>query len=241
MRRWTKRIGLSAAFLMLAFVLAAGFSMRSGDPLLFPVKPGAVAIPVHVVSHGYHSGLVLRRNDLLHTAVARNNSPMNDILGRFGLFNYLEFGWGDEGFYHDVRTIGDLKITQALRALLKPGNASVMHVVGLYEEPRQNFPLAAIIVLPVSDEGFERLATALDQSFARDEHLNAMEMGVGLYGASLFYRATGTFNLFNVCNHWVARLLAEAGVPSNPFLATMAEGLIFDLEWRAKARDLPRH
>jgi rhamnogalacturonyl hydrolase YesR len=95
-------------------------------------------------------------------------------------------------------------------------------------------PISSAITL--SDRGFQRLVEALDRSFARGEHTHVEEMGVGLYGPSLFYRAVGTFNLLNVCNHWVAQLLDAAGVPTNPVLATLPPGLLLDLSWRAKVQ-----
>ncbi len=239
MRRLAVRIAIGAALLIAAFTLAAVLDMRAGNSALFPVKPGDRGIPVYVVSHGYHSGLVLRREDLDRAAEAQKLPVMKEVLTRFQAFDHLEFGWGDEGFYHSVRTLGDLQLTEALRALFLPNNPSVMHVVGLYESPREAFPSADIIFTFVSEAGFSHLTAALDQSFARDGD-HAEEMGAGLYGPSLFYRATGTFNLFNVCNHWVAHLLDAAGLPTNPLLSTLPKGLFFDLAWRAHTRTLPR-
>ena len=60
-----------------------------------------------------------------------------------------------------------------------------------------------------------------------------VELGVGIYGPSLFYRARGEFSILNVCNHWVARLLDAAGVPTPPLLDTLPLGLTLDLRWRA--------
>ena len=39
-------------------------------------------------------------------------------------------GWGDEGFYTRVPTTAELTTALALRALFRPGNPSVLHVVG---------------------------------------------------------------------------------------------------------------
>jgi uncharacterized protein (TIGR02117 family) len=239
MRRLTARIAIGTALLISAFALATVLNMHSGNSALFPVKPGDMGIPVYVVSHGYHSGLVLRRTDLDRDAEAQKLPAMEEVLDRFHAFDYLEFGWGDEGFYHNVRTLGDLQLLEALRALFLPNNPSVMHVVGIYGSPRDMFPSADIIFTLVSETGFSRLSAALDQSFARDGD-HPEEMGAGLYGPSLFYRGTGTFNLFNVCNHWVAHLLDAAGVPTNPLLSTLPKGLFFDLAWRAHTQTLPR-
>src|SRR3712207_8668119 len=54
--------------------------------------------------------------------------------------------------------------------------------------------------------------TLFRSSFERRDGL-PVELGPGLYGPSLFFRADGAFHLLSVCNHWTARLLHEAGLP----------------------------
>jgi len=81
----------------------------------------------------------------------------------------------------------------------------------------------------------------LSASFGRGPGGTAVEpLGQGLYGPSLFYRGVGGFHVFNVCNHWVARLLSAAGLPTAPVLATLPPGLFLDLKWRAGLVPLPR-
>ena len=77
-------------------------------------------------------------------------------------------------------------------------------------------------------------------TFAPGAGIAADDLGPGLYGPSRFYRANGTFNIFHVCNHWLADLLDAAGVPTAPVLATLPAGLFLDLEWRSGLRPLPR-
>ena len=80
----------------------------------------------------------------------------------------------------------------------------------------------------------------LDATFARSKgRFMPEELGRGLYGMSLFFRANGAFHLFNVCNHWIANLLDAAGVPTTPVLATLPFGLLLDLEWRSGLARLP--
>jgi hypothetical protein len=75
---------------------------------------------------------------------------------------------------------------------------------------------------------------ALDASFVRRGEPPAPQvLGQGLYGPSLFYRAVDNFHLFNVCNHWVARMLSAAGIRTAPVLATLPAGLLLDLKWRS--------
>jgi hypothetical protein len=44
-----------------------------------------------------------------------------------------------------------------------------------------------------------------------------------------------------VCNHWLADLLAAAGVSTAPVPATLPPGLFLDLEWRSGLRPVARN
>jgi hypothetical protein len=117
--------------------------------------------------------------------------------------------------------------------LFAPGNPSVLHVVGLADHPRAFFPHADMVRLELSESGLEHLLARLEVTFAPEAWRE--DLGRGLYGPSLFYRAVGAFHIFNDCNHWVADLLDAAGVPTAPVPATVPAGLLFDLTWRAGA------
>jgi len=107
-------------------------------------------------------------------------------------------------------------------------------VVGVKDDPRARFANSDLVRVDISGAGFARLTDMLEATFARSKgSFVPEELGPGLYGTSLFFRANGAFHLFNVCNHWIANLLDAAGVPSAPVLATLPFGLLLDLEWRS--------
>jgi hypothetical protein len=83
------------------------------------------------------------------------------------------------------------------------------------------------------------MAEELDATIARDDGGLPEDLGPGLYGPSLFFRANGAFHLLNVCKHWIARLLDAAGVPTAPVLATLPVGLLIDLEWHSGLVRMP--
>jgi Protein of unknown function (DUF2459) len=113
-------------------------------------------------------------------------------------------------------------------------------VVGVENDPRAMFPNSDLVRVDLGEAGFERLADKLDATFTRGpDGVRPEELGPGLYGASLFFRANGAFHVLNVCNHWIAGLLDAAGVPTAPALATLPLGLLFDLEWRSNLVRLP--
>jgi uncharacterized protein (TIGR02117 family) len=221
-------------------VAATLVTMRPGDRALYPPPPGQPTVRVFVVSHGYHAGIVLPRATLADVASRRRNAALVAVSTRFGAFPFVEVGWGDEGFYRSVPTIASLTVPMAARALFLPGNRSVVHVVGLSYPPRAAFPAADIIPLDLSAGGFERMSARIDATFAPAGDVPADDAGPGLYGPSRFYRARGSFNIFHVCNHWLADLLDAAGVPTAPVLATLPPGLFMDLEWRSGLSPMPK-
>src|SRR5262245_19132282 len=244
MGRLAKRVALgllvAVVVLIAALIAATVYSARPGNPRLWPPSAGAPPVEIHVVSHGWHSGVVLSRAAMADYASRQGRPVLLSVAQRLANFRWLEIGWGDEGFYRSAADLAALDVTLAARALRRPGNPSVLHVVGLSDHPRATFPQADIVRIELSAEGFSRLLDLLQTSFARGPDGAPQPLGPGLYGTSLFYRGVEPFNLLNVCNHWVARLLSIAGIPTAPVPATLPQGLLLDLRWRAKLPLLPR-
>src|SRR5262249_16492408 len=163
-------------------------------------------------------------------ASRRGLSALGYVATRFADFDWLEIGWGDEGFYRYVPTVESLTVALALRALFRPGNPSVLHVVGVKDDPRAMFANSDLVRIGLSNTGFARARCDLARS---NGSLMPQELGPGLYGTSLFFRANCAFHLLNVCNHWIARVLDAADIPTAPMLATLPFGLLLDLRWRS--------
>jgi hypothetical protein len=83
----------------------------------------------------------------------------------------------------------------AIRALFRTGNPSVLHVVGVKDDPRAMFANSDLVRVDIGDAGFARLTDMLDATFARSKgSFMPEELGPGLYGTSLFFRANGAFS-----------------------------------------------
>jgi len=225
-----------AAFVIAAaLILAAAATVLTrhpGDPALFPAKAGDATVTVYVTAYGYHSGLVLPVARLNAAAEKIAHGEVIAIADRFRAYGFVEVGWGDAGFYRLVPTLSDLTMSEATRALFHSGNPSVLHVAGVSRLPPGQVGGVEIVPINLSEPGFERLVARLAESVATED-ARPVELGPGLHGPSLFYRARGTFNIFNVCNHWVARLLNAAGVGSLPVLDTLPAGLLLDLRYQS--------
>jgi uncharacterized protein (TIGR02117 family) len=240
MRRLAAGLGIVLLLSLLAFAGAAFITSRPADPKLWPPRPDARAIEVFVVSNGYHTGIALPRPAVAEFSSERGYPALIAVSQRFAAFDWLEIGWGDEDFYRNVPTAGDITLPLAFRALFGRGNPTVLHVAGLGGDPASVFPAADLVRVPLSTAGFDRLLAGVDATFAPPIVGALPDLGRGLYGTALFYRATGSFNLLHVCNHWVDDMLGSAGLPTAPVLATFAQGLWLNLRWRAGLRPVLR-
>jgi uncharacterized protein (TIGR02117 family) len=155
---------------------------------------------LYVVGHGKHTGIVVNRVDL----VALLPSLAKDI-GRDG---YVEIGWGEERYYQ----AGTGTLSLALRAALWP-NTSVLQLVAFPGLPGSHFTQAEVVELPVDEAGYAAALTFVAGTFTRAPDGVPIRLGPALYGEGWFYRAEGSFHLFNNCNNWVAKAIETTGAP----------------------------
>lgn len=204
-----------------------------------PGRPGRTSalddLPVLVVDHGYHAGLILPRGALAERARVLGLARLEAVLARFVAYDHVEIGWGDEGFYRTVPGLSALTLPQALRALFGRDNPSVLHVVGIPGAPAAYFAMSDMLRLRVDAAGFDRVAAGIEATLAPAPGAAVAELGPGLYGPSLFFRADGAYHLTQNCNHWVARLVNAAGAPVSLVAATVSVGLMADLRMRGGA------
>ena len=205
---------LAALLLLLALlVLASGCAARSNPGALPAADAQETTHRVHVVRHGWHSGIVVRAADVpLQAWPARRE---------FADAEYLEVGWGDRAYYRAP----DPSLWLGLRALLWP-TAGVLHMVAFSGPVEHYFASAEIVALQITPQGFARLVAAVSASHELDATGQPIPLGPGPYGKSRFYASSEAFHLFATCNGWVAAMLREAGVPLSPALSPTA-GMLF--------------
>lgn len=219
--RATERRAAGAAVLALC---AAAISACADPPPDVPVaSPAAQAHAAHVVSNGWHTGIVIDRASLAASGLPPEAVDFPDA-------PFLEFGWGDRDFYMAV----DETLWITLKAALVPTPA-VMHVAAL-ERPPEPSASVTVVRLSFSEPALQRLIGAVSASFDRSEGGAAMPIGPGRYGDGRFYPATGRFHLLDNCNTWTARVLSEAGVPISPAGVVTARTLMHRVQ---KAAGLP--
>ena len=168
---------------------------------------------VHIVGHGWHTGIVLAVND-----ISPDDWPEARHLT--GL-DHVEVGWGDEGFYRAKK----ITIPLCLRAAFLP-TPSVLHVAGIRGSVRDMFPVSDIVELNLTDDQHARLCRFVAATHTRDSEGDPISLGPGIYGESVFYRAEGNYYFPNTCNVWTARALKDAGLPIRSFGAIRAESVL---------------
>ncbi|GBC59841.1 hypothetical protein DENIS_0782 [Desulfonema ishimotonii] len=181
-----------------------------------PEKDAAGNQTLFVVSHGWHTGLVINR--------AAASSHLEHLRGVFENAKYIEIGWGDEGFYRAEKITAGL----VLRAIFWP-TKTVLHIVAVPIPPEEYFPGSKVVELTLSEKGFEKMVRYINSSFAPDGSLNPVSLGPGLYGDSLFFRAKGQYVAFNTCNNWTAHAIRASGFPISPFYALTAGNVMYQV------------
>ncbi len=214
---------LAALLLLLALVvLAPGCAAQLNPGAASAADAQATMHRVHVVRHGWHSGIVVRAADVPeHAWPARR-----EFIGA----EYLEVGWGDRVYY----PAPDPSLWLGLRALLWP-TAGVLHMVAFSGPVEHYFASAEIVALQLTPQGFARLVAAISASHELDAAGQPIPLGPGLYGTSRFYASREAFHLFATCNVWTAAMLREAGVPVSPALSPTAGALFAKLRRHGQA------
>ena len=171
---------------------------------------------LYVVSHGWHTGLVLKRRSLVEVL------PFlaEDVRGG----EYVEIGWGDERFYQAQTVTAGL----ALRAILWP-TSSVLHVVAFQGPPQRYFSQSKVVELSGTQAGYRDLLAFVARSFTRTSDNALIRLGPGLYGDSWFYHAEGVFHAFNTCNTWVAEAIEKTGYPISSRTTLTAQDVLSQL------------
>lgn len=168
---------------------------------------------VFIVNHGWHTGFVIPAKSVL--------SELPLLRKRFGDVLYLEFGWGDSGFYQAS------EITSALtvQAVFWPTD-SVVHVVEVPQSPELYFKNSEVKSIYLDNQQLALLLTYLCSSFAKkDDQLISMKKGI--YGNSQFYKGEGSYYLMNTCNKWTAKGLKSAQRKVDP-LFMLTAGSVMD-------------
>jgi uncharacterized protein (TIGR02117 family) len=207
-------------------LLVAALIIYLFAPLPAPRVAAASAgdcVELHLYSNGFHSDIAAP------AAIFPADHPLRRLYPEARSFL---IGWGEERFYYSEG--GDLWL--GLDALAPPSR-SVLHIAHDAERASAYLGPTDDVVIPVSREGAAAFVAFVDRALLLDAGGAAMVTRPGKWvGKSSFLRANGSFHLFNVCNHWMARAIRAAGLNVNARTAWFASTLVPDVRRHALAR-----
>lgn len=169
---------------------------------------------VRLWSNGWHANLALPADAF------NEGHPVRTL---FPEAQYFLIGWGERDFYMAT----EAGFWKGLKAIIPP-SSSVVHVIAA-DTPVEDTQWRPrdFVQFAISQAGAEQIADGIAKSLSYDETGTLIILGEGrVAGASHFLAARENFHLFNMCNHWTARRLREAGVPVRAGISFTAPGLI---------------
>jgi len=185
--------------------------------------PGPVDI--YIVRQGWHTGLIVPASTI--------QSRLPKLYERFADTPYLEFGWGDRGYYEAE----DVSIGLTIQAALWPTD-SVMRVIAIPERPDMHFAGKEIETLCLDENHYALLLGFIENSFYKDSDGRIIDSKDGFEGDSQFYQATGDYYLMNTCNTWTAKGLKTAGLDISPAFKSGAGSIERNLSRQKKKQVL---
>jgi uncharacterized protein (TIGR02117 family) len=192
-----------ACIILLPLSLISGCSSQPYVIKLAEDAPRTGHNEIYVVSHGWHTGLVLPAKEI--------QLRLPGLKKRFGDKPFIEFGWGDKGFYQT----NEITTGLTFRAMFW-SSGSVIHAVAVPGDVLKFFQNSEVRQLCLSDAGVSSLIDFIANSFSKNPQGEIVELKNGIYGDSQFYAGTGDYYLFNTCNKWTAKALRSAGMDISP-------------------------
>jgi uncharacterized protein (TIGR02117 family) len=211
--RWALRF--KGAFAAAVLCLLGAPTVRLVSAAEPGAPPASRLYPIYVVAGGWHTELAL--------PVTSVGAPLSALDARFPGARYLVFGWGARGYYMARHP----DFADLLRAAT-PGPA-VMLVIPLTISPAAFAGPANTFGMAISPAGAARLSQLLWSELLPDRERVPHELGLGPDPGSIFFAATGTYDVSHTCNTWTAGALRAAGVPVSADGVVFADQLLYQL------------
>ncbi|MFS4484019.1 DUF2459 domain-containing protein [Hyunsoonleella sp. 2307UL5-6] len=144
---------------------------------------------VYLHTNGVHLDIVIHKNNI-SSKTLENIYILEDE-------NYISFGWGDENFYINTPTWGDLTLKNGFSAMFLK-STSLMHVTR-YTTKDDNWTLVKL-----SERELNALNTYIFQTFKLNNDNKFDILPNTFYTAfDNFYKANGSYSCLDTCNSWV--------------------------------------
>jgi len=178
-------------YLIIALILSSITIDRKIEDQVFDKK-------IYLSTNGVHLNIIIAKKDL--------DSLLLKGIKYIETENYLSFGWGDEQFYLNTPTWGDLTFKNAFRALFL--NSSTLIHVNRYKQQHSDW-----VEINISESELEKLSAYLLDSFETDEDgMKILLENKGYSAKDDFYKSKGNYSCFKTCNTWVNLGFKKSGL-----------------------------
>jgi uncharacterized protein (TIGR02117 family) len=184
-------IGLPISYLLISLLLT-----------VIPITEKETEEPkphtIYLTTNGVHADLVLPK-DLIDPEVLKDQiSNTQD--------QFFAFGWGEENFYINTPTWGDLKFSVAFRAAFLESK-TLVHVTRYTTQRKTWIPVA------VTQSQLDKLNAYVGATFDESSGKKTVVIGATYTPhQDNFYRAHGNYMFYRTCNSWLNEGLKEAGM-----------------------------
>lgn len=217
-----------AAFALIVWVAAVCLTASPGEKTLYPAAAGDQAT-VYVINNGFHTDIAVPSS-----AIAARGGALAAAAAAVPADPWMVIGWGDASFY-TAKGISLARVADGLRALFKPGNASVVRIFGVSRDPAAAYEPGVATPVRVSAAGLETMLTRMERSLAIRDAAPVRASATSTPDEA-FFDSVEHFSILRLCNHWTSDMLSAAGLPMTPMLDGLAPVLMTDLAWRAGVR-----
>ncbi len=195
-----------------AMVTAFTLTACAGAPIAQP--PPDDCVQMRLWSNGWHVSIAMPAEAL------DEGHPLRTL---FPDKQYFLVGWGARDFYMADKA----GFFDGLFAIVPP-TASAVHVIAGDEPVEETtWRPKELVDFAVAEETARAIADGVAASLRYGDTGAPIKIAEGrVPSASHFLAAKGQFHLFNMCNHWAARRLHEAGLPVRAGVSFTAGGLM---------------
>lgn len=153
---------------------------------------------VYLRTNGVHTDIILPREEL--------STALSEGLQIAHTDEFVAFGWGDENFYLNTPTWGDLTFYNAFSALFLK-SPTLMHVTRI--------PVLSDdwVEIPITDDELLKMNKYLLGSFQTDSQNKKIRLpNKGYTSKDDFFRANGSYSCFKTCNTWTNTGFKKSGL-----------------------------
>ena len=151
---------------------------------------------IYLTTNGVHSDIILPKKLMIPNLLKGQEFHYRE--------RYFAYGWGEENFFLNTPTWGDLTFSTAFRAAFLK-SSTLVHVIR-YKTKRKKW-----IPVLVTDTQLQKLNEFILNTFNHNEGGKQLIEGAAYTpGKDNFYKAHGNYMFYKTCNSWTNQALKES-------------------------------